>query len=84
MGIGLDPSQMWLSEPLQHGFRVMATGWVLYYDCNPDMILAAPASQQKEYIATRNWLGLPQLRWAADLHFLAIQRAGQLAHGRGQ
>ena len=49
----------------------MAAGWVLHFDCNPDLLLARPTKEQNEYLASRDMLGLPALRWAADLRFLA-------------
>lgn len=83
MGVGLDQQEKWLQAPLQNGLRTMATSWVLYYDCNPDMILERPRQEQNEYLATRDRLGLPLLRWAGDLSFMATQRR-QSRQGAGR
>ena len=71
MGIGLDPDLMWSPKPLQDGLRTMQPGWVFFFDCNPDLMLARPVREQNEYLASRDGLGLPALRWAADLRALA-------------
>lgn len=70
-GTVLDPKTMWLSEALPGGLRVMAADWVLHFNCNPDLILARPIEEQNSYLATRDRLGLPDLRWAADLWLMA-------------
>jgi hypothetical protein len=49
----------------------MQSGWVFFFDCNPDLMLARPVREQNEYLASRDGLGLPALRWAADLRLLA-------------
>jgi hypothetical protein len=67
MGVGLDPDLM----PLQNGLRTMQPRRVFFFDCNPDILLTRPVKEQNEYLATRDGLGLPPLRWAADLRFLA-------------
>ncbi|KAF2623282.1 hypothetical protein BU25DRAFT_425047 [Macroventuria anomochaeta] len=71
MGTDLDPEQMWLSVPRRHGLRIIHSDWVLHFDCNPDLMLARPVEEQNAYLATRDHLGLPELRWAADLRFMA-------------
>ncbi|KAF1354245.1 hypothetical protein EJ07DRAFT_158639 [Lizonia empirigonia] len=71
VGTGLDPTKMWLSEPLIRGLRTMEPDWVLFFDCNPDLVLARSQKVQNSYLATRDQLGLPELRWAADLRFMA-------------
>jgi hypothetical protein len=55
----------------------MQSGWVFFFDCNPDLLLTRPVKEQNEYLATRDGLGLPALRWAADLRLLA-ERQGML------
>ncbi len=80
-GIGLDPEQMWLDAPVHDGLRTMTAGWVLFFDCNPDMMLARSVREQNEYLATRDWLGLPQLRWAADLKRMAERESQVLWKG---
>ncbi|KAG9198564.1 hypothetical protein G6514_009805 [Epicoccum nigrum] len=71
MGVGLDPDLMWSPKPLQNRLRTMQPGWVFFFDCNPGMLLTRPVKKQNEYLATRDGLGLPPLRWAADLRSLA-------------
>lgn len=71
LGIGLERQRMWRKPPGQNGLRSMSAGWVLHFDCNPDLILARSVKEQNEYLSTRDQLGLPPLRWAADLRLLA-------------
>ncbi|KAH6629357.1 hypothetical protein C7974DRAFT_424413 [Boeremia exigua] len=71
MGIGLDPGRMWIGATRQNRLRIMDENWVLYFDCNPDKMLEKSVREQNEYLATRDLMRLPQLRWAADLKFLA-------------
>lgn len=75
VGTGLDPTKMWLSEPLLRGLRIMDTEWVLFFDSNPDLVLARSPKVQNSYLATRDQLGLPELRWAADLRYMAEEHA---------
>ena len=65
LGAGLDLQTMWRGPAGPDGLRVMAAGWVLHFDCNPDLLLARPTKEQNEYLASRDMLGLPALRWAA-------------------
>jgi hypothetical protein len=74
LGIGLARQKIWRRPAGQNGLRTMSAGWVLHFDCNPDLILARPMKEQNEYLASRDQLGLPPLRWAADLRFLAMQQ----------
>ena len=71
LGIGLERQRLWRRLPDQNGLRTMSAGWVLHFDCNPDLILARSVKEQNEYLATRDQLGLPPLRWAPDLKLLA-------------
>lgn len=74
LGIGLERQRLWRSPPGQDGLRIMSAGWVLHFDCNPDLILAKSLREQNGYLATRDVLKLPPLRWASDLKFLAEQQ----------
>ena len=74
LGVGLERQRLWRRPPNQNGLRTMSAGWVLHFDCNPDLILARSLKEQNEYLATRDLLGLPPLRWAADLRLLAERR----------
>ncbi|KZM21580.1 hypothetical protein ST47_g7279 [Ascochyta rabiei] len=40
LGINLDAAKIWLEESLPDGFRAMDPNWVLFFDCNPDLMLA--------------------------------------------
>lgn len=71
VGNGLDQARMWLDQPLDNGLRTMALDWVLFFDRNPDLILARSMENQNSYLQTRDHLGLPALRWAVDLRFMA-------------
>jgi hypothetical protein len=53
----------------------MDRDWVLYFDCNPDLVLERLAEDQNAYLATRKYLGLPELRWARDLRGMAEWQA---------
>ncbi|UPX10030.1 uncharacterized protein EKO05_0000706 [Ascochyta rabiei] len=75
LGINLDAAKIWLEESLPDGFRAMDPNWVLFFDCNPDLMLARSVEDQNAYLATRDHLGLPVLRWAADLRYLAERQA---------
>lgn len=79
-GVDLDPDKVWLSEPLPDGSRAMNSDWVLYFDCNPDLVLARSTEEQNAYLATRKHLELPSLRWAADLRFMAEQQVHAQHH----
>ncbi|KAF9693205.1 hypothetical protein EKO04_008629 [Ascochyta lentis] len=79
LGTDLDATKMWLENPLPNGLRAMDFDWVLFYDSNPDLMLVESLENQNAYLATRDHLGLPDLRWAADLRFMAERQARAVA-----
>lgn len=66
--------RMWRRPPRPNELRIMAGGWILHFDYNPDLILSRSVKEQNGYLATQDLLGLPDLRWAADLRFLAARQ----------